>query len=88
MCLKTYLRMSQTLDLFMQTYISNITIWRVVFMTGDVLKTWFIISFFLDAFLILRKFLSLMGICFEEKVYYLIVKAESIHLIDENSLLS
>jgi len=88
MCLKTYLRMSQTLDLFLQTYISNITIWRVVFMTGDALKTWFIISFFLDAFLILRKFLSLMGICFEEKVYYLIVKAESIHLIDENSLLS
>ena len=88
MCLKTYLSMSQILDLFMQTYISNITIWRVMFMTGDALKTWFIISFFLDAFLILRKFLSLMGICFEEKVYYMIVKVESIHLIDENSLLS
>jgi len=58
MYLKTYLRMSQTLDLFLQTYISNI------------------ISFFLDVFLILRRFIYLMGICFEEKVYYMIVKVE------------
>lgn len=55
-------------------------------MTDDALKTWFIISFFLDAFLILRKFISLMGICFKEKVYYMIVKTENLHLIDENKV--
>jgi hypothetical protein len=60
MCLETYLGMNQTLDLFLQTYIDIMFIWTMVFTKGEALNTWFIVIQFVDAFLIMMIFLSLI----------------------------
>jgi len=60
MFLETYLGMNQTLDLFLQTHIDIMFILTMVFTEGEALKTEFIVIQFVDAFLIMMIFLSLI----------------------------